>query len=84
MYTEPNKKPLLNVSTRILLADTSARRMNKKKGRSIMFDKIVLTLIGSMILLGAAIIAVPIPVVWGTGCLIFLALFVALHRQPQR
>jgi hypothetical protein len=46
-----------------------------------MFDKVILSLIISMILLGVAMIAVPIPVLWGMGCLIFLALFVAWHRQ---
>jgi hypothetical protein len=48
-----------------------------------MFDKIILFLLTSMILLGAAMIAVPIPVLWGIGCLTFIALFFALHRQPQ-
>ena len=48
-----------------------------------MFEKIILILIMSMILLGAAMIAVPFPILWGMGCLIFLALFVALRRQPQ-
>lgn len=48
-----------------------------------MFDKIILTFITIMILLGAAMIAVPIPVVWGMGCLSFMALFVALRRQGQ-
>ena len=48
-----------------------------------MFDKIILTLIMSMILLGAAMIAMPIPVLWGMGCLIFLALFVAQRSQQQ-
>ena len=48
-----------------------------------MFDKIILILIMSMILLGAAMIAVPIPVLWGIGCLIFLALSVALRSQQQ-
>ena len=49
-----------------------------------MFDKIILTLIISVILLGAAMTAVPIPVLWGVGCLIFYALSVALRYQPQR
>lgn len=48
-----------------------------------MFDKVILTLIISMILLGAAMIAIPIPVLWGMGCLFFTALFVAFRRQPQ-
>jgi hypothetical protein len=54
-----------------------------KKGRLIMFDKIILILIISMILLGAAITAVPIPVLWGLACLIFLALSVAMRRAQQ-
>lgn len=46
-----------------------------------MSDNIILVLILSMILLGAAMIAVPIPVLWGTACLVFLALFAAFRRQ---
>lgn len=49
-----------------------------------MFDKIILTLIISMILLGAAMTTVPIPVVWGIGCLAFLALSVGFRNQHQR
>jgi hypothetical protein len=45
-----------------------------------MFDKTILTLIMSMILLGVAMTAVPIPVLWGIACLIFLALSVAERR----
>lgn len=48
-----------------------------------MFEKIIVSLLMGMILLGLAMIAVPIPVLWGIGCLIFAALFVALRRQPQ-
>ncbi len=48
-----------------------------------MFDKIILTLIISVILLGAAMTAVPIPVLWGIGCAIFFALSFALRDQPQ-
>ena len=48
-----------------------------------MFEKTILILIMSMILLGAAMTALPIPVLWGMGCLIFLALSVAL-RSPQQ
>lgn len=48
-----------------------------------MFDKAILILMMSMILLGAAMIAVPFPILWGTGCLIFLALSVTLSRQQQ-
>jgi hypothetical protein len=46
-----------------------------------MFDKIILILIMSMILLGGAIIAVPIPILWGMGYLSFLALSVAMRSQ---
>lgn len=49
-----------------------------------MFDKIILILMLSMILLGAAIIALPIPFVWGTLCLIFIGLFVMQHNQQSR
>ncbi len=49
-----------------------------------MFEKNILTLIISMLLLGAAMIAMPIPVLWGMGCLIFLALFVVQRSQQQR
>jgi hypothetical protein len=55
-----------------------------KKGRWIMFDKIILTLIISVILLGAAMTAVPIPVLWGMGCLIFFALSLSQRSQQQR
>jgi hypothetical protein len=48
-----------------------------------MFDKIILILIISMTLLGAVTIAVPIPILWGMGCLIFLVLAVVLRDQPQ-
>ncbi len=48
-----------------------------------MFDKMILILIISMILLGAATIAVPIPILWGMGCLIFFILSVVLRDQPQ-
>lgn len=54
-----------------------------KKGRSIMFDKLILILIGSVIMLGAAMIAIPVPLLWGLGCLIFLALSVFLRPQQQ-
>ena len=49
-----------------------------------MFDKTILTLIISMLLLGAAMIAMPIPALWGVGCLIFFALFVVQRSQQQR
>lgn len=49
-----------------------------------MFDKIILILIISMLLLGIAMIAVPLPVLWGMACMIFLALSVILRRQEQR
>ena len=48
-----------------------------------MFDKIILTLLISVILLGAAMTAIPIPVLWGIGCLIFFVLSVVLRDQPQ-
>ena len=48
-----------------------------------MFDKIILTLIITMILLGVAITAIPIPVLWGMACLGFFALSVALRSQRQ-
>jgi hypothetical protein len=48
-----------------------------------MFDKIILTLLISVILLGAAMTAIPIPILWGIGCLTFFALSVALRDQPQ-
>ena len=54
-----------------------------KKGRLIMFDKAILILIVSMLLLGAAMTAVPIPVLWGIGCLVFLTLSVAMRNQQQ-
>lgn len=48
-----------------------------------MFDKIILILIMTMMLLGIGMIAVPAPVLWGMGCLIFLALSVTFRRQQQ-
>lgn len=48
-----------------------------------MFDKIILILMMSMILLGMAMIAIPGPVLWGMACLIFLALSVTLRSQKQ-
>ena len=48
-----------------------------------MFDNIILVFITIMILLGAAMIAVPIPILWGIGCLSFMGLFVAIRRQGQ-
>jgi hypothetical protein len=47
-----------------------------------MFERIILVLMLSVILLGAAVLAIPIPVLWGTACLFFLALSVA-HRRQQ-
>jgi hypothetical protein len=49
-----------------------------------MFDKIILIHILIMILLGAAMIAFPIPLVWGMLCLIFIGLSVAQRSQQQR
>ena len=54
-----------------------------KKGRWIMFEKNILILIMIMLLLGAAMISIPISVLWGIGCLVFLALSVFL-RSEQR
>ena len=48
-----------------------------------MFDKVILSLIITMILLGTAMIAVPIPILWGMGCLIFFALYLTLRYQQQ-
>jgi len=48
-----------------------------------MFDKILLTLIISMILLGVAMTVVPIQVLWGMGCLGFFGLSVALRSQQK-
>ena len=48
-----------------------------------MFDKIILILIVSVMLLGVAMTAVPIPVLWGMGCLGFFALSVALRSQHE-
>jgi len=48
-----------------------------------MFDRIILILIISMMLLGVAMTAVPIPVLWGMGCLGFFALSVALRSQQR-
>lgn len=47
-----------------------------------MFDRIIFTLILSMILLGMGMIALPVPLLWGMLCLIFIGLFVA-HRIQQ-
>jgi hypothetical protein len=55
----------------------------EKKGKLAMFEKNVLTLVISMILLGAAMTAVPVPVLWAIGCLSFLALSVAMRPQHQ-
>jgi hypothetical protein len=48
-----------------------------------MFDKIILILLLSLILMGVATIAVPFPVLWAMGCLTFLALSVILRSQKQ-
>ena len=48
-----------------------------------MFNKIVLILIMSMLLLGAAMTATSIPVLWGIACLIFLALAVTMRGEHQ-
>ena len=49
-----------------------------------MFDKIIFTLMLSMILFGAGMIAFPIPLLWGMLCLIFIGLFVAQRNQRPR
>jgi hypothetical protein len=46
-----------------------------------MFNKIILILIISMILLGTAMIFTPLPVLWAMGCLILLALSVVLRSE---
>ena len=49
-----------------------------------MFEKITFTLMLSMILLGVGMMTLPIPLLWGMLCLIFIALFVAQrNQQPQ-
>ena len=48
-----------------------------------MFEKNILILITSIILLSAAMTAVPVPVLWAMGCLSFLALSVAMRPQQQ-
>jgi hypothetical protein len=55
-----------------------------KEGRSVMFDKIIFTLMLSMILFGVGMIAFPIPLLWGMLCLIFIGLFVAQRNQRPR
>ena len=49
-----------------------------------MFDKIISTLMLSMILLGATMIVLPIPILWGILCLIFIGLFVVQRSQQLR
>ena len=49
-----------------------------------MFDKITSILMLNMILLGVGMIALPVPLLWGTLCLIFIGLFVAQRIQRLR
>jgi hypothetical protein len=49
-----------------------------------MFNKVILILMLSIILLGAAMIAIPIPVLWGMLCSIFIGLSAAEHGQQPR
>jgi hypothetical protein len=49
-----------------------------------MFDKIILIHMLIMILLGAAMIAFPIALVWGILCLIFIGLWVTHRSQLSR
>jgi len=48
-----------------------------------MFNKIVLVLIMSLILLGAAMVSTPIPVLGGMAFLILLALSVSMRSVHQ-
>lgn len=48
-----------------------------------MFDKIILILIVSMVLLGVAMINIPVPVLWAMGCLTFIGLSMTF-RSPYR
>ena len=48
-----------------------------------MFNKIVLILIMSMLLLGAAMTSTSIPVLWGMGFLTFLALSLVMRSQNE-
>jgi uncharacterized membrane protein len=49
-----------------------------------MFDRIIFTLMLSMILLGMGMIALPIPLLWGMLCLIFMGISVAQRSQQPR
>jgi hypothetical protein len=86
MYTGLNRKRLVDVLAPITVLPANAWFMEQevdKKGRWIMFEKNILILIMSMLLLGAAMISIPIPVLWGMGCLVFLALFIVERRAHQ-
>lgn len=48
-----------------------------------MYNNIVLIQITLMLLFGVAIASIPIPLLWGMGCLTFAAL-AAAFRRPQR
>lgn len=47
-----------------------------------MYNNIVLIQITVMLLLGVAVLSIPIPVLWAMACLLFATLSVAL-RSPQ-
>ena len=48
-----------------------------------MYNNIVLIQITVMLLLGVALLSIPIPILWAMGCLIFAALSIAF-RSPQQ
>ena len=48
-----------------------------------MFDKIILSLIASIVLLGVAMINIPVPVLWTMGLVTFLGLSMSF-RNPYR
>jgi hypothetical protein len=48
-----------------------------------MYNQIVLILILAMLLLGMAMTFIPVPVLWGMACLIFLALSLDERRAHQ-
>ena len=54
-----------------------------KKGKLVMIRKIVLTLIMGVVLAEAAATSTPFPVLLAMGCLIILALSVALRSEQQ-
>ena len=54
-----------------------------RKGEAIMIRKIVLILIMSVVLAGAATTSTPLPVLLAMGCLIIFALFLTGHSEQQ-